>query len=404
MTTQHTKMFTQSLREFIHFPATQRSARNVSSSASLNGNRISVRWPDNSEASFPQQWLRDHCRCPECYNFDTNQRQVDTYHCVKEIAYSVSVRSSKLEVEFPTHKVSFSLPWLKSHQLPHKSPAPCFPYQDVGFPPKKKLWTNDSLELPRVAYKDYINELEAEKEALRGFDHYGILLVTGTPSKDMSATEAFGVKLGHFILPTMYGTMWSTQASQQKKSTQDTAYGSDTLEVHTDCTYLRETPGVQIFNCAIAAELGGENRFVDGFQLVKSLSMEAIAFFATQAVPFGCNDDGFDLRTDACMIQGHGQGDVFIVNHFRHNDYDRRVLQNWDAEAVEAFYEYHAELTSLIRKPQAEMSLLLDQGDMIVVDNQRVMHGRYGFQGTRALVGCYLNKDCVESRIRTLVY
>jgi trimethyllysine dioxygenase len=380
----------------------------------LGGTRLTVEWDASehlgvaSTSEFPYHWLRDHCRCSMCFNAQTNQRQVDTFECGREqqsqplAATKVEAKNDTLEVQFPSHTASYPLSWLKRNKLPIASLAPTFPFKKVAFGSAKKLWNDGTLDMPQVAYDDYMEEPEAEKMALRGLEAYGLLLVKGAPIESMDGTELFGKKLGHFIAPTLYGTMWSTHASRQEGSMQDTAYGSDALECHTDCTYLRESPGIQVFTCAVAADKGGHNRFVDGYHVVEQLSNEAMAFFATHAVPFGCNDDGFDLRNEVPMIQGHAEGDTFVVDHFRHNDYDRRPLNHWDAHTVEAFYEHHAELMGCIRRPDMERELLLNPGDMILVDNHRVMHGRYGFEGKRVLLGCYLNRDYVDSRIRTV--
>ena len=44
----------------------------------------------------------------------------------------------------------------------------------------------------------------------------------------------------------------------------------------------------------------------------------------------------------------------------------------------------------------------LEVGEMVVIDNHRVCHGRTAFTGFRNLVGCYVGRDDWESSLRVL--
>ena len=41
--------------------------------------RLAIRWSSGIESKFHHVWLRDHCRCPECYHPKTKQRLLDTF-------------------------------------------------------------------------------------------------------------------------------------------------------------------------------------------------------------------------------------------------------------------------------------------------------------------------------------
>jgi trimethyllysine dioxygenase len=49
-----------------------------------------------------------------------------------------------------------------------------------------------------------------------------------------------------------------------------------------------------------------------------------------------------------------------------------------------------------------QVPLRLECGDTILIDNHRVLHGRYAFQGRRNLIGCYLTADDWRSKLRVL--
>jgi len=69
-------------------------------------------------------------------------------------------------------------------------------------------------------------------------------------------------------------------------------------------------------------------------------------------------------------------------------------------QEVEEFYTHLPTLLNLSRAPEHSCQVLLGLGDMLIVENRRVMHGRREFQGYRNLRGCYMDSDTYESRLR----
>jgi hypothetical protein len=51
---------------------------------------------------------------------------------------------------------------------------------------------------------------------------------------------------------------------------------------------------------------------------------------------------------------------------------------------------------------ELEYPLRLEEGDALLVDNTRVLHGRFGFVGRRNMIGCYMNADDWRSKLRVL--
>lgn len=145
-------------------------------------------------------------------------------------------------------------------------------------------------------------------QALKVLYQYGILLVTSTPTDDggasvaalSSALSGAAIKtsldtcpLAHYrychdngitpspILPnatdgpfrTMYGSIWSTNAEMQQEglSTADSAYSNEALPLHTDMTYYRDPPGLQLFTMVSPAPICGESTFVDGLAVAERM-------------------------------------------------------------------------------------------------------------------------------------
>ena len=53
-------------------------------------------------------------------------------------------------------------------------------------------------------------------------------------------------------------------------------------------------------------------------------------------------------------------------------------------------------------QPEAQVRFTLVPGEVLVIDNWRLLHGRAEFDGERHVCGCYLNREDYESRLRVL--
>ena len=76
-----------------------------------------------------------------------------------------------------------------------------------------------------------------------------------------------------------------------------------------------------------------------------------------------------------------------------------------DAEAAERYYRAYRRFALLLREPRFMLRLMMRAGDLVVFDNQRILHGRTGFASARHprhLQGCYLTRDSVFSRAALL--
>ncbi|KAJ1624456.1 hypothetical protein T492DRAFT_267052 [Pavlovales sp. CCMP2436] len=92
---------------------------------------------------------------------------------------------------------------------------------------------------------------------------HGVLLVEGMPLTT-EGTREIVLQIG-CPRSTYYGdSMWSTRAAPgEDAGVQDTAYMEVGIKPHTDNTYFRDPPGLQVLNCVSQAERGGESLVVD---------------------------------------------------------------------------------------------------------------------------------------------
>ena len=93
-------------------------------------------------------------------------------------------------------------------------------------------------------------------------------------------------------------------------SISDTAYSSQELAPHTDCSYLSSPQDLQMFNCVRSAGVGGATRLVDGFSVCEHMRRhhpETFGFLSSVPLPFYCwNTADSEIATHHAPVIGCG--------------------------------------------------------------------------------------------------
>jgi gamma-butyrobetaine dioxygenase len=175
------------------------------------------------------------------------------------------------------------------------------------------------------------------------------------------------------------------------------AYSDLGLGLHTDNPYREPVPGFQALHALVASPDGGDSLFADGFALAQHLrTVDRPAFDAlTQtAVPFLYRGRDAELYAERPLIQLDCRGDVTAVHY---NSRSIAPLPHCGREAA-AFYAAYRRFAELLRDPRHQLRCRLRDGDLVLFDNQRILHGRTAFSSARHarhLRGCYLTRDSV---------
>ena len=228
-------------------------------------------------------------------------------------------------------------------------------------------------------------------------------------------------------LPNLYGKLWSTVTSDSAPgaSVADSAYTSDALPVHTDMTYYAHPPGLQVFSMLSPSLVGGESLFVDGLSVAERLRKTDLQAFNTMCEvehTYRCTDDasGWHLEAKGPIIKaergnglsGHPYEKFGKVLQIRHNDLDRLptlppndILSKPDNDKdVQRFYKRVDRALNkwneLLHSDEFRYVIPLKAGEMVVVANQRVLHGRQCFTMARSVQGTYVGQDDLDSRFR----
>ena len=118
------------------------------------------------------------------------------------------------------------------------------------------------------------------------------------------------------------------------------------------------------------------------------------------AVPFRFSSDDADLVARARLISLDDKGEVAEVR------FNNRSIGTFDlpADLMSDFYRAYRRFAEVLQRPSLEVGFKAGPGDLFIVDNQRVLHGRRTVSGSgrRHLQGCYADKDSLESTLRLL--
>lgn len=284
-------------------------------------------------------------------------------------------------------------------------------------------WTGLTEDLVRDS-PEYSMDYEALKtdegmrQALTIVYRTGILLVKNTPVEDLSGVALIGAALGggsakgnkavslvaHHRegnpetslengtdgpMRTLYGSLWSTSSGSQTEGTSvaDSAYGNDGLPLHTDMTYMRDPPGLQIFTMVQPATKGGESTFGDGFAVANELRAtdpESFKVLSTVVRRYRCVDSetGWNLQATGPVITERNGKLVAI----RHNDLDRLPdlppAGMTDPNEIDAFYKSlkkaHAAWDAILAQDRFRLEIQMRPGETMVVANQVSIRTKIG--------------------------
>jgi gamma-butyrobetaine dioxygenase len=352
---------------------------------------LNVEWADGTLSEFASLWLRDNL--PEDRDPHSGQRLIDIADLPENPRIrSAAARGSAVNVEWESEKRSatFDLEWLRQQGANG-------PGGRAEFAPK--LWLEGSrLDAARdfawASFADAKGNRSLRAQWLTRLLQDGIAFLSNVPSVDAAILEA--AALAGRVSETNYGWVYDVRSVPQPENL---AYSDLGLGLHTDNPYREPVPGFQVLHALVASPDGGESLFGDGFAIAEHLratSPDAFAVLTQTPVPFLYRSKDAELYAERPLIQLSCRGDVRAVHY---NSRSIAPLRLAAREAVR-FYSAYRRLAALLRNSEFHLQFRLRDGDLVVFDNQRALHGRTPFSSARHprhLRGCYLTRDSVYS-------
>ncbi|XP_042203537.1 trimethyllysine dioxygenase, mitochondrial-like [Homarus americanus] len=352
------------------------------------------RWPHCLH--FTYTWLRDHCRCPQCYDHKTYQRKYEISNIPLGIRpVAVKATEKELKVKWPDgHESGYEYKFLWQNT---------FEGQQTSYRMPQLPWTTATLPEAHQTTVPLGDLCDPEKGGVKRLIYaivkHGFAFISEVPA-DIESTRTAIEKVCN-IKNTFFGDMWSMKGTNYEHF--DSAYSTAYIGAHTDSTYFTQACRIQVFHCLQPATEGGENLLVDGFSIAKQFRdkhPKGYAFLSSEAIPSEYIEDG-QHQVSLDTIFKHNPV-TRNIKQFRYNIYDRAPLSSLPMEKTQDFYTHFSNLSKIINNPKNEYWLKLNPGTVLLTDNWRLMHGRANFTGARFMCGCYLDNDDFCSKARVL--
>ncbi|MGA7538861.1 MAG: TauD/TfdA family dioxygenase [Steroidobacteraceae bacterium] len=357
---------------------------------------LTLQWEDGARLELASVWLRDNLRGDR--DPRNGQRLTDAADLplTPRIRRAVLQRGSvRIEWEHETGEASFDLEWLT---------AQAAAISGARAVPSPRLWP-EGRRLD--ATRDFAWAVFPAMRAQSGMQANWLrhLLTDGLAFLSEVAPEPGAILVSMpfvgQIAETNYGLLFDVHAVPEPENL---AYSDRGLGLHTDNPYREPVPGFQALHVLVASPEGGESLFADGFAIAEQLRQEnptAFEILARTPVPFSYRSKNAALSAERPLIQLSGRGEVVAVH------YNSRSIEPlpFAAEAAERYYGAYRRFALLLREPRFMLRFMMRAGDLVVFDNQRILHGRTGFASSRHprhLQGCYLTRDSVFSRAALL--
>jgi gamma-butyrobetaine dioxygenase len=347
---------------------------------------LTLQWADGRSTEFAAIWLRDNQS--EQRDAHSGQRLVD----IADFPAAPTIRAASLHAgvvqvhwEHEPHTATFEVGWLAAQADT--------PFEQVPM----QAWVGGALDALRdFAWVGLRQAKENTAERSRWLTRLltnGIAFLSEVPATDEAILEAMSL-VGR-VAETNYGLVFDVRAVAQPENL---AFSDLGLGLHTDNPYREPVPGFQALHMLIAAP-GGENLFADGLALAAHLrhhDPDAFARLTSTAVPFRYRSKDADLYAERPLIQLSCEGAVTGVHYNNRSIAPLRL----SLDDTQAFYGAYRKFALLLRDPKFQLKFRLRSGDLVLFDNQRILHGRTPFSSAkhaRHLRGCYLTRDSVYS-------
>jgi alpha-ketoglutarate-dependent taurine dioxygenase len=352
-----------------------------------NADSLTLQWADGRTTEFAGIWLRDNQSGQR--DAHSGQRLVD----IADFPAAPKIRAATLhagvvQVQWQNepHGATFDVGWLAAQA---DTPFEHVPMQN---------WIGGALD----ALRDFswLTLRQARENAadrsrwLTRLLRHGIAFLSDVPSTDDAILEAMSL-VGR-VAETNYGLVFDVRSVAQPENL---AFSDLGLGLHTDNPYREPVPGFQALHMLIAAPDGGESLFADGLALAAHLrhnDPDAFARLTNTAVPFRYQSKDADLYAERPLIQLSCDGKVTGVHYNNRSIAPLRL----SLDDTQAFYGAYRKFALLLRDPAFQLKFRLRSRDLVLFDNQRILHGRTPFSSAkhaRHLRGCYLTRDSVYS-------
>ena len=365
--------------------------------------RLVVEWGDGHVSRFPFVWLRHLAYFPAL----GRPGQADDAPCLlpeepeTPLAGSARLEGREIEIHWrhDDSKTRHDLTWLRDN-----CPSPA---ARRGRRVRPKTWQGREAAAFEVFDAAELGNAAARLAVFEQLRDRGIVLLRGLPPEPGKVTDA----ARHFgpVRRTHHGSVFSIRSlpvDRQGAGQHIGATAANAQAVHTDEAFRHGPLGIMFFHCLSPDPSGGgASLFVDGIGAAEALRRsdpDAFAFLTTTALVWAAERNPQErFRTRAPLIATDSDG---IVRGLRVAD---RTLPPLDLpeDKIEAGYRALRAFFAFLYAPERVYERRLEPGEVMVFDNQRVLHARRAFDraaGERHIQQVSVDREEFHSVLRRL--
>ena len=365
---------------------------------SIVDDELVIEWYDGKESRIYSHWLRDHCQMPTSINTNNGQRLFSVVDIPEETYIEKAYKDEKGNVcvlfQPENHLSVFSQNWLIKN---------CYDLNlhfDDRSERQKKLWQKDTFEagLPFVDFESMCNDESGKLDMLRLIRDVGFVVLENVPTKEGQVLKVIS-KLG-YTRETNYGALFEVRTEVNPNNL---AYTNMGLGFHTDNPYRDPVPTVQLLHCLESSIEGGDSVLLDGFKaatVLRQESKEDFDILTSTWINFRFSDAKTDLRSRVPMIELNDNNEIVKV---RYNNRSIDTIK-LPTNKIRHFYKAYRHWSEIIERDDLKIIFKLSEGDLMLLDNTRIMHARTAFskKGKRYLQGAYTDLDGLYSLLNIL--
>ena len=364
----------------------------------LVNDELVIDWQDGKQSRLFSHWLRDHCQMPTSRNPNNGQRLFSVVDIPEETYIEKAYKDEKGNVcvlfQPENHLSVFSQNWLIKN---------CYDLNlhfDDRSERQKKLWQKDTFEagLPFVDFESMCNDETSKLDILRLIRDVGFVVLENVPTKEGQVLKVIS-ELG-YTRETNYGALFEVRTEVNPNNL---AYTNMGLGSHTDNPYRDPVPTVQLLHCLESSTEGGDSVLLDGFKaatVLRQESKEDFDILTSTWINFRFSDAKTDLRSRVPMIELNDNNEIVKV---RYNNRSIDTIK-LPTNKIRHFYKAYRNWSEIIERDDLKIIFKLSEGDLMLLDNTRIMHARTAFSknGKRHMQGAYTDLDGLYSLLNIL--
>ena len=224
------------------------------------------------------------------------------------------------------------------------------------------------------------------------------MVLENVPTKEGQVLKVIS-ELG-YTRETNYGALFEVRTEVNPNNL---AYTNMGLGSHTDNPYRDPLPTVQLLHCLESSTEGGDSVLLDGFKaatVLRQESKEDFDILTSTWINFRFSDAKTDLRSRVPMIEVNDKSEIVKV---RYNNRSIDTIK-LPTKKIRHFYKAYRHWSEIIERDDLKIKFKLSEGDLMLLDNTRIMHARTAFskKGRRHLQGAYTDLDGLYSLLNIM--